>query len=62
MPLLRWRVRGAIDFLSGKPIDAFYRYRDHLREIDRATYEAGWRVAKAHAWAEGGKARCVEHS
>ncbi len=49
MPLLRWRVRGAIDFLSGKPIRAFFDYPGRLKEVDRATYEAGWRGAKADA-------------
>lgn len=41
------RLRGAVDFRAGKPIEAFYRLplKRHT-ELERGHYETGWRDAK----------------
>lgn len=46
------RDRGEADFKAGKPIDAFETLTGIKHtELERGSYEVGWRAAKAEAWA-----------
>lgn len=50
------RNRGADDFKAGKPISAFFDMRlEHHTELERGSYEMGWRGAKAEARDEARK-------